>query len=168
MPAVKKISKKKVAKVNLKFILDCTQVAQDALLQPKNFSEFLQQKIKVIEPAQLASACHRLNLRSLQVQNKTGNLGDSVKVETDDKKVTVKSTIPLSKRYLKYLAKKYLKRNNVSRRPACFTCRLQQTQPSTPPPSPICRLRFLIRLFLIWFSAAAQLFARRVNRQEQV
>jgi large subunit ribosomal protein L22e len=94
MPALKKISKKKAAKVNLKFILDCTQVAQDQLLQPKNFSEFLQQKIKV--------------------QNKTGNLGDSVKVETDDKKVTVKSTIPLSKRYLKYLAKKYLKRNNVN------------------------------------------------------
>ncbi len=94
MPALKKISKKKAAKVNLKFILDCTQVAQDQLLQPKNFSEFLQQKIKV--------------------QNKTGNLGDSVKVETDDKKVTVKSTIPLSKRYLKYLAKKYLKRNNVT------------------------------------------------------
>jgi large subunit ribosomal protein L22e len=93
MPAIKKISKKKVAKVNLKFILDCTQVAQDSLLQPKNFSEFLLQKIKV--------------------QNKTGNLGDSVKVETDDKKVTVKSTIPLSKRYLKYLTKKYLKRNNV-------------------------------------------------------
>lgn len=93
MPAIQKISKKKVAKVNLKFVLDCTQVAQDSLLQPKNFSEFLQQKIKV--------------------QNKTGNLGDSVKVETDDKKVTVKSTIPLSKRYLKYLAKKYLKRNNL-------------------------------------------------------
>jgi len=93
MPAIMKISKKKVAKVSLKFVLDCTQVAQDALLQPKNFSEFLQQKIKV--------------------QNKTGNLGDSVKVETDDKKVTVKSTIPLSKRYLKYLAKKYLKRNNL-------------------------------------------------------
>jgi hypothetical protein len=50
MPAVKKISKKKVAKVNLKFVLDCTQVAQDALLQPKNFSEFLQQKIKVRPP----------------------------------------------------------------------------------------------------------------------
>ena len=47
MPAIKKISKKKVAKVNLKFILDCTQVAQDSLLQPKNFSEFLQNKIKV-------------------------------------------------------------------------------------------------------------------------
>lgn len=54
------------------------------------------------------------HLFSSQVQNKTGNLGDSVKVETDDKKVTVKSTIPLSKRYLKYLAKKYLKRNNVN------------------------------------------------------
>ena len=97
MPALKKISQKKVAKVNLKFILDCTQVAQDSLLQPTKFAEFLQQKIKV--------------------QNKTGNLGDAVKVETDDKKVTVKSTIPLSKRYLKYLAKKYLKRNKVKQPP---------------------------------------------------
>ena len=113
MPAIKKISKKKVAKVNLKFILDCTQVAQDSLLQPKNFSEFLQNKIKVRSrfKSQLVARCWLTSC--LQVQNKTGHLGDSVKVETDDKKVTVKSTIPLSKRYLKYLAKKYLKRNNV-------------------------------------------------------
>ena len=59
----------------------------------------------------------------MQVQNKTGNLGDSVKVETDDKKVTVKSTIPLSKRYLKYLAKKYLKRNNVRLAPNAMSSR---------------------------------------------
>jgi hypothetical protein len=47
MPALKKISKKKVAKVNLKFIIDCAQVVTENVLQPKNLSEFLLQKIKV-------------------------------------------------------------------------------------------------------------------------
>jgi len=87
------------------------QVASDQLLQPKNFTEFLQQKIKVSKAA--AHHVTRHTSHVTQVQNKTGNLGESIKVETDDKKVTVKSSIPLSKRYLKYLAKKYLKRNNL-------------------------------------------------------
>ena len=80
------------------------QVASDQLLQPKNFTEFLQQKIKVSNTDRHTSHVTLHTSHVTQVQNKTGNLGDSIKVETDDKKVTVKSTIPLSKRYLKCTA----------------------------------------------------------------
>jgi len=37
-------------------------------------------------------------------------LGDNVKVTRDKTKITVTSEIPMSKRYLKYLTKKYLKK----------------------------------------------------------
>jgi large subunit ribosomal protein L22e len=42
-----------------------------------------------------------------------GHLGESVKVTNDEKKVTVKADIAFSKRYLKYLTKKYLKRHSL-------------------------------------------------------
>lgn len=40
-------------------------------------------------------------------------LGENVKVTRDKTKLTVTSEIPMSKRYLKYLTKKYLKKHNV-------------------------------------------------------
>lgn len=40
-------------------------------------------------------------------------MGEAVKVNSDDKKVTVKADIAFSKRYLKYLTKKYLKRHSL-------------------------------------------------------
>ena len=40
-------------------------------------------------------------------------MGDSVKVSRDKTRVTVTSEIPMSKRYLKYLTKKFLKKHNV-------------------------------------------------------
>lgn len=42
-----------------------------------------------------------------------GVLGDDVKVTRDRTKITVTSEIPMSKRYLKYLTKKFLKKHNV-------------------------------------------------------
>lgn len=42
-----------------------------------------------------------------------GVLGDLVKVSRDKTRVTVTSDIPMSKRYLKYLTKKFLKKHNV-------------------------------------------------------
>ncbi len=50
----------------------------------------------------------------IKVDKKTGNLGDSVKVAREGKaKVVVDSAIPMSKRYLKYLTKKYLKKQQL-------------------------------------------------------
>lgn len=92
MPA---ILKKKVVSKNksntLKFVIDCSQPVEDKVLTTKDFEEFLRKRIKV--------------------EGKTGNLGDEVALTTSDSKVTLTSTVPFSKRYLKYLSKKYLKKN---------------------------------------------------------
>lgn len=40
-------------------------------------------------------------------------LGDNVKVTRDKTRITVTSEVPMSKRYLKYLTKKFLKKHNV-------------------------------------------------------
>ena len=58
-----------------------------------SFEKFLQDKIKV--------------------GGKTGVLGDAVKVSRDKNKITVTSDVHMSKRYIKYLTKKYLKKHNV-------------------------------------------------------
>uniref|UniRef100_A0A4W6E7B0 Large ribosomal subunit protein eL22 n=1 Tax=Lates calcarifer TaxID=8187 RepID=A0A4W6E7B0_LATCA len=59
-----------------------------------NFEQFLQERIKV--------------------NGKAGNLGGGVvSIERNKSKITVSSEVPFSKRYLKYLTKKYLKKNNL-------------------------------------------------------
>merc|ERR1712196_277293 len=66
----------------------------------------------------------------IKVGNKTGNLGELITVSRDKAKVNVSSDIPFSKRYLKYLSKKYLKKlqlratdagqlSNGTHRPEC-------------------------------------------------
>jgi len=47
------------------------------------------------------------------VNGKTQNLSNLVTVERTKSKICVTSDIPFSKRYLKYLTKKYLKKNNL-------------------------------------------------------
>uniref|UniRef100_A0A2K5BWG2 Large ribosomal subunit protein eL22 n=2 Tax=Aotus nancymaae TaxID=37293 RepID=A0A2K5BWG2_AOTNA len=59
-----------------------------------NFEQFLQERIKE--------------------NGKAGNLGGGVvTTERSKSKITVTSEVPFSKRYLKYLTKKYLKKNNL-------------------------------------------------------
>jgi len=50
---------------------------------------------------------------NIKVSGKKGALGDSVKISRDKAKISVTSEIALAKRYLKYLTKKYLKKNGV-------------------------------------------------------
>ncbi|MDG2585322.1 60S ribosomal protein L22, partial [Vibrio parahaemolyticus] len=51
---------------------------------------------------------------SIKVNGKAGNLGGGVvTIERSKSKITVTSEVPFSKRYLKYLTKKYLKKNNL-------------------------------------------------------
>merc|ERR1711973_607658 len=83
----------KKKKLNLKFTIDCTHPVEDGIMNPADFETFLKQKIKV--------------------NNKVGNLGGHVRVELAKNKITVSSEIAFSKRYLKYLTKKYLKKNNL-------------------------------------------------------
>ncbi|KAL8481111.1 hypothetical protein ACS0TY_027589 [Phlomoides rotata] len=49
----------------------------------------------------------------IKVGGKAGALGDSVTVIRDKNKITVTANYAFSKRYLKCLAKKYLKKNVV-------------------------------------------------------
>merc|ERR1711974_62101 len=74
---------------HLKFSIDCHQPADDNIIEPKDFEKWLNGRIKV--------------------EGKTGNLGDKVSVSRDKSKIQVTAEAPFSKRYLKYLSKKYLK-----------------------------------------------------------
>ena len=78
----------------MKFILDCTHLIEDGSMDAANFEQFLQERIKV--------------------NRKAGNLGSIVIIERSKSKITVRSEVPFSKRYLKYLTKKYLKNNLCS------------------------------------------------------
>jgi large subunit ribosomal protein L22e len=49
----------------------------------------------------------------IKVKGKAGNLGDSVKISKDKAVVTVTATVPISKRYIKYLTKKFLKKQQL-------------------------------------------------------
>eukprot|EP00418_Pyrodinium_bahamense_P082180 CAMPEP_0179052950 /NCGR_PEP_ID=MMETSP0796-20121207/22019_1 /TAXON_ID=73915 /ORGANISM="Pyrodinium bahamense, Strain pbaha01" /LENGTH=123 /DNA_ID=CAMNT_0020749527 /DNA_START=117 /DNA_END=488 /DNA_ORIENTATION=- len=89
---VKGLKKKVVAKgkkQTLKFTIDCQQPADDNIIETKDLEKFLTNRIKV--------------------EGKTGNLGDKVAVSRDKAKIHVSAEAPFSKRYLKYLSKKYLK-----------------------------------------------------------
>merc|ERR1719198_1016617 len=90
MPQKKGNFKKKISH---KFVLNCKLPIEDNVIVLKDFESYLAQHIKV--------------------ENKTGNLGSSVTVSTDRDSIVVESKIPFSKRYLKYLSKKYLKKQEL-------------------------------------------------------
>ncbi|XP_032116430.1 60S ribosomal protein L22-like 1 isoform X2 [Sapajus apella] len=84
---------KKPKKSTWKFNLDLTHPVEDGIFDSGNFEQFLREKVKV--------------------NGKTGNLGNVVHIERFKNKITVVSEKQFSKRYLKYLTKKYLKKNNL-------------------------------------------------------
>mmetsp|Transcript_19590 Transcript_19590/g.36209 ORF Transcript_19590/g.36209 Transcript_19590/m.36209 type:complete len:120 (+) Transcript_19590:49-408(+) len=49
----------------------------------------------------------------IKVEGKTGILGDKVKITREEKRIIVNAQLPFSKRYLKYLTKKYLKKQGM-------------------------------------------------------
>ncbi|KAK9505683.1 hypothetical protein O3M35_009677 [Rhynocoris fuscipes] len=83
----------KKKKVSLKFIIDCTHPYEDKIMDVANFEKYLQERIKV--------------------NGKTNNFGNNVTLERNKMKIILTSDIHFSKRYLKYLTKKYLKKNNL-------------------------------------------------------
>ncbi|KAG9494092.1 ribosomal protein eL22-like [Eleutherodactylus coqui] len=102
MAATKKMAPEKVKKVQKerrskkgawKFTLDLTHPVEDGIFDSVNFEQFLREKVKV--------------------NGKTGNLGNTVHIERSKNKINVASDKQFSKRYLKYLTKKYLKKNNL-------------------------------------------------------
>merc|ERR1719473_1336410 len=86
---------KKSVKPNL-YYLKCKRPVEDEIFSTKEFKDFLMNKIKA--------------------NKKIGSLkGGLVSVEVDESNslVSIVSTIKYSKRYLKYLTKKYLKLNGL-------------------------------------------------------
>ncbi|KAI9572843.1 ribosomal protein L22e [Boletus coccyginus] len=77
-----------------KFIIDYSRPAADGVFDGADFEKFLHDRIKV--------------------EGKAGQLGDNVKITRDaNNKIIVTSNIAFSKRYLKYLTKKFLKKNTL-------------------------------------------------------
>jgi len=94
--AIKGLKKKSAAakkKVVVKFLVDCTQPVDDNIMDPAKLAQFFQDRIKV--------------------NGKTGQLGDKVKISREKSKITVTAELPFSKRYLKYLTKKHLKKEHL-------------------------------------------------------
>ncbi|GAA6060957.1 hypothetical protein JCM10212_006539 [Sporobolomyces blumeae] len=61
-----------------------------------------------------AAAYEKFLVDSIKVEGKTGQLGDNVKLQREGAgKLSVTSQVPFSKRYLKYLTKKFLKKNSM-------------------------------------------------------
>jgi len=83
-------------KSTVKFVIDCTAPVDDKVLDVASFEKYLQERIKV--------------------DGKTGNLAQSNVVITRDRtKLTVASPseVGFSKRQLKYLSKRYLKKQQL-------------------------------------------------------
>uniref|UniRef100_T1IVD1 Large ribosomal subunit protein eL22 n=1 Tax=Strigamia maritima TaxID=126957 RepID=T1IVD1_STRMM len=85
--------KGKKKKTQLKFSIDCSHPVEDGIMNASDFEKFLHDRIKV--------------------NGKTKNLGKDISIERNKSKVNLTSDIAFSKRYLKYLTKKYLKKNNL-------------------------------------------------------
>jgi len=90
---LKKNQGPKAKKETFKFKIDCKEPADDSVIDVNDLAEFLKQRIKV--------------------NGKKGNLGDVVSVETEKSNLIVTAEPPFSKRYLKYLTKKYLKQHKI-------------------------------------------------------
>ncbi|MCJ1339255.1 60S ribosomal protein L22 [Bachmanniomyces sp. S44760] len=86
--------KGKPAKVTKKFIINASQPASDKIFDVSAFEKFLHDKIKV--------------------DGRVGNLGDQVVIsQQGDGKIEVLAHIDFSGRYLKYLTKKFLKKQQL-------------------------------------------------------
>ena len=81
-----------------RYIIDLSGPIENKLLTLESASKFLQSHIKI--------------------NNITGKLGESIKVNNNDKNnlvISVDSTLEFSKKYLKYLMKKFLKREGIGK-----------------------------------------------------
>ncbi|KAK2003240.1 ribosomal L22e family protein [Colletotrichum falcatum] len=92
--ATKRTGKGKNQKVTKKFIINASQPASDKIFDVAAFEKFLQDKIKV--------------------EGRVGNLGDQVQIsQQGEGKIEIIAHNELSGRYLKYLTKKFLKKQQL-------------------------------------------------------
>jgi len=96
-PATKTSSSKaakKGTKVTKKYTINCAQPVSDKIFDISAFQKFLSERIKI--------------------NGRTGNLGDTVTVsQVGGDKIEVVAHIEFSGRYLKYLTKKFLKKQQL-------------------------------------------------------
>merc|ERR1739847_164655 len=87
----------KLGKKNqIKLFIDCTHPVEDGIMNCADFEKYLHERIKV--------------------GGKTNNFGKELTMERQKTKIALTSDVPFSKRYLKYLTKKYLKKRNLRMR----------------------------------------------------
>ncbi|XP_064383846.1 large ribosomal subunit protein eL22-like [Halichondria panicea] len=89
----------KAKKVTNKFTIDCSTPVEDEIMDVAAFEDFLRGRIKV----------------GGKVGTNVGRPGEGKEVTLSRAKndIEVSAEIPFSKRYLKYLTKKFLKKNNL-------------------------------------------------------
>ncbi|XP_067636470.1 large ribosomal subunit protein eL22 [Eurosta solidaginis] len=83
----------KKKKVSLRFGIDCTNIAEDNIMDVADFEKYIKARLKV--------------------NGKVNNLGNNVTFERVKMKLYVNSDVHFSKAYLKYLTKRYLKKNSL-------------------------------------------------------
>ncbi|PVH20097.1 hypothetical protein CXQ85_001876 [Candidozyma haemuli] len=76
-----------------KFVVDTSAPVENAVFDQEAYVKFLNERIKV--------------------DGIIGNLGDAITITEEGNKVVVVSTAQFSGKYLKYLTKKYLKKNQL-------------------------------------------------------
>ncbi|VEU20691.1 DEKNAAC101595 [Brettanomyces naardenensis] len=85
---------RKNQKVAKKFTIDCSAPTDNGVFDPASYVKYLVEHIKV--------------------DGHTGNLGEQVTVSQEgESKVVIVSTTQFSGKYLKYLSKRYLKKNQI-------------------------------------------------------
>ena len=84
---------KKTKSKTLKFIIECQTTVEDNVISLDSFAKFLKENIKN--------------------DGKKNNLGDKITVTTEGYNVVITSKDKFSKRYIKYLSKKYLKKQEM-------------------------------------------------------
>ncbi|KAF4308245.1 putative 60s ribosomal protein l22 protein [Botryosphaeria dothidea] len=93
-PVQKRAGPKKGSKVTKKFIINASQPVSDKIFDITAFEKFLHDRIKV--------------------DGRTGNLGDTIQIsQQGDGKIEVIAHQEFSGRYLKYLTKKFLKKQQL-------------------------------------------------------
>ncbi|GMM29844.1 ribosomal 60S subunit protein L22A [Martiniozyma asiatica (nom. inval.)] len=84
---------KKTASVQKTFTVDCSVPTENGVFDPAAYVKYLVEHIKV--------------------DGHLGQLGELISVKQDDSKVVVVSSTKFSGKYLKYLTKRYLKKNQL-------------------------------------------------------
>ncbi len=93
-PAAKAAAAKPAPKVKTtKYTVDLSTAVKDGIIKTADYADFLRSTVKV--------------------EKKAGALGDKVTITNDANKVTIATTIPMSKRAIKYYTKKYLKKQQL-------------------------------------------------------